>query len=252
VRYGVVSDVHANLPALDAALELLATEGVDAYLCPGDLVGYGPQPNECVERVLDLGAACVAGNHDLIAIGELGDDRCDLLARQTLRWTRGALSPQARHRLAALPRRHETGDGIVMAHGSLHDPQEYVETPAQAAAQLAAAPGARVVLLGHTHRPLAVQEGGRELEAATVPLAARVLLNPGSTGQSRDRRALARCLVLDLERGEATFHAIAYDTAATRRALRRAGLPAFAAHPPSRPRWRRAASRLRKALPRGR
>jgi hypothetical protein len=74
MRYGVLADVHANLHALEAALAFLATEEVDAYLCAGDLVGYGPQPNECVRRVLGLPATCVAGNHDLIALGELSDE----------------------------------------------------------------------------------------------------------------------------------------------------------------------------------
>ena len=102
-RLGVVSDIHANLHALDAALEFLATQELDGYLCAGDLVGYGPLPNECINRMLDLPVACVAGNHDLIALGRLGDDRCIPLARDSLRWTRSVLDDDARARLEALP-----------------------------------------------------------------------------------------------------------------------------------------------------
>src|SRR3954447_24462817 len=87
MRFAVISDVHANLHALDAALAFLATQDVDGYLCAGDLVGYGPFPNECVRRVAALGGPCVAGNHDLIAIGRLSDERCIPLAQASLRWT---------------------------------------------------------------------------------------------------------------------------------------------------------------------
>ena len=84
MRYGVIADVHGNLPALEAVLDALQRIGVDAYACAGDLVGYGPEPNECVETVRKLGAATVAGNHDLIALGALSEDRCERLARESL------------------------------------------------------------------------------------------------------------------------------------------------------------------------
>ena len=96
MRFAILSDIHGNLPALEAALELFARAGVDRYLCAGDLVGYGPFPNECVERIAELGAVCVAGNHDLIALGRLSDDRCIPLARNSLRWTREVLTPATR------------------------------------------------------------------------------------------------------------------------------------------------------------
>ena len=126
VRYGVISDIHGNLPALEAVLDALARIGVDAYACAGDLVGYGPQPNECVQIVRALGVVSVAGNHDLIALGELSEDRCERLARDSLRWTRGQLEEPTRAYLAGLPRRVELPGGVVVAHGSLDDPQEYV------------------------------------------------------------------------------------------------------------------------------
>src|SRR3954451_22574338 len=91
MRFAVIADVHANRHALDAALAFLADQDVEVYLCAGDLVGYGPFPNECVRRVRDLPGVCVAGNHDLIALGRLSDERCVPLARASLRWTRAAL-----------------------------------------------------------------------------------------------------------------------------------------------------------------
>jgi len=238
MRYGVLSDIHANLHALDAALAHLQRVGVDAYLCGGDLVGYGPHPNECVERIAGLNATVVAGNHDLIALGRLPDDQCIRLARESLRWTRGVLRPDARAYLEALPLRADVEAGTVaLAHGSLNDPRRYITQPEQAREQLAElqreAPGARLLLLAHTHRPMACS-----LETGAPPSPGEPLslpggpwvLNPGSVGQSRDRTALARFLVLDTEAATATFFAIPYDEEGCRRALRAQGLPADSMH----------------------
>lgn len=236
MRYGVISDIHGNLPALEAVLDALARIGVDAYACAGDLVGYGPQPNECVEVVRALGFVSVAGNHDLIALGELSADRCERLARDSLRWTRGQLEEPTRAYLAALPRCVELPGGVVVAHGSLDDPQEYVLHVGQVAAQLTrlsdAHPAARILVLGHTHRPYA-GDGVRSRpphRSVLLEPAERWLLNPGAVGQSREARVRARFLVLDLERREAVFHAVRYDVGRSRALLRSCGLPARSIH----------------------
>jgi predicted phosphodiesterase len=253
MRYGVLADIHGNLYALRAGLEELRRRGVDRWLVAGDLVGYGPNPNECVELVAGLDAICVAGNHDLIALGRLSDDRCIPLARTSLRWTRGVLGDDARAFLAGLPQRASVPGGVALAHGSLDDPQDYTVTPLQASAQLArlGADRTHVLVLGHTHRPWAftagrgTKLGGRPLGArggwtvrarGMVPLPARepILLNPGAVGQSRELRARARALVLDLEQRRACFLALRYDVNACRDALRRAGLSPRSYHlPPS-------------------
>jgi predicted phosphodiesterase len=244
MRFGVIADIHANLHALDAALAFLSAQGVDGYLCAGDLVGYGPMPNECVRRVSGLSGTCVAGNHDLIALGALGDERCDLRARESLRWTRAALDDDTRALLSALPREADV-DGIALHHGSPTDVQEYIRTETQAMAALSELarrrPGGEILILGHTHHALAVgQERGTVLRGGTgsVRLAPGepMLLNPGSVGQSRTRDARARVIVLDLAESSATFHAVAYDTAACREALRQHGLPLDSCHP-WRSRW---------------
>jgi predicted phosphodiesterase len=244
VRYGVISDVHANLPALDAVLEALGRIGVDAYLCAGDLVGYGPEPNECVQAVKRLGAACVAGNHDLITVGALSDDRCERLARESLRWTRNALDEESRDYLARLPRRLELPGDVVVAHGSLDDPQQYVLRTDQAATELErladAHPAAGILVLGHTHRAFASSATGAAAHPGRYQCVAlggndRWLLNPGAVGQSREALVRARFLVLDLERREATFHAIRYDVRRTRALLRRHGRPTGSVHLPP---WR--------------
>ncbi len=251
MRCGILSDVHANLPAFEAALAVIDAEAVDRTVCAGDVVGYGPHPNECVAVLAERGIECVAGNHDLIAIGALGFERTDDLARTTLEWTRGALGRDARAFLDRLPRRID-GKELVIAHGSLDDPCEYVVTDDAAARQLAAV-DARVLVLGHTHAPLAYGlRQGRLLRGGSgdVALAAddRVLLNPGSVGQARERRPLARLLIVDTESGSAEFRAIPYDHSRTRAALVEHGLPANAYH--RKPTVRRHVARLKAAVSR--
>jgi predicted phosphodiesterase len=249
VRYAVLADIHGNLSALEAVLERLSETHVDSYLIAGDLVGYGPFPNECVEVVRELDPVCVSGNHDLIAIGRLADSRCIRLARETLAWTRGVLRDDVRDYLGTLPGRAEVMGGVVMAHGSFDDPQEYGARPDRAAGQLnrlgRGYPSASILILGHTHRPLAVDEkcGRLSIEKGSpIPIGnTRCLLNPGAVGQSRELRARARYMVLDLEERCARFYAIPYDLGSTRRALRERGLPPKACH--VRPSFKRAALR---------
>jgi len=251
VRYAVLADIHANLHALDAVLEAVRSEGVDGYLVAGDLVGYGPFPNECVERVAGLDAACVAGNHDLIVLGQLSDDRCIPLAKTSLAWTRDVLRDDARSYLEGLPRSVDIGP-VVIAHGSLDDPQEYTRTPEQAIAQLVQLERehleARTLIVGHTHRPWACDETGREPErrGALALSNERLLLNPGAVGQSREFRVRARYLLLDLDRGVAEFRAVGYDTRACREALRGRGLSPSSNH--LRPTVRGAVRRVRRAI----
>ena len=234
MRVGIVADVHGNLPALDAALAALRAAGVDHLVCPGDLVGYGPHPNECVEVLADAGALCVAGNHDLIALGRLPATRCVPVARRTLEWTASVLTPEARAFLEALPPRAALGP-LVIAHGSLDDPEEQVRS-AQVGGQLRALerdhPAARLLVLGHTHEPAGWDANARPLpRAGPQPLPApRGVVNPGAVGQTRsralrERRPLARCMLVDLGAGTVTWLALPYPHAATRRALRAAGLP---------------------------
>jgi predicted phosphodiesterase len=256
VRYAVLADVHGNAHALEAVLDAARGLDVDRYLCAGDLVGYGPFPDRCVARLAALPAVCVAGNHDLIALDRLGDGSCIPAARTSLAWTRSVMSAATRAMLAALPPDAELENGaIIITHGALGDPQRYLRTAADAAAHLAELDGrrphARVIVVGHTHRAMAVDAAGRMLlfdASGTVelPQFGRVLLNPGAVGQSRERRVRARFMVLDLDRREAAFHAVDYDVEAARSALATRGLPAEGVQL-HRPWWRRAGARVKGA-----
>ena len=239
MRYGVLADIHGNLHALRAALDALGREGIDRYLIAGDLVGYGPNPNECVELVAGLDAVCVAGNHDLIALDRLSDERCPELARRSLRWTRTVLADETRAFLASLPLRATAPGGIVIAHGSLDDPQEYTRKPEQAASQLTRLSregrDSRILLLGHTHRSWAFAPSSGAM-GTRRPISVQggdpVLLNPGAVGQSRswELRARARFMKLDLGSERATFFAIPYELGPCRAALKRVGLSPRSCH----------------------
>jgi predicted phosphodiesterase len=233
MRVAVLSDIHANLRALDA---ILAAAGpVDAVWHLGDVVGYGPDPDAVVERLATLGAQGVRGNHDLAAVGDdvIRDFNVD--ARAAMEWTRAAIRPETRDWLAALPPRLVLGNWSLV-HGSPRDPTwEYIVTE-QAAAENLALLATPHGLFGHTHLPIAyvLAEGSPEAVGTLTPdpgtiLAVdqrRALVNPGSAGQPRDGDPRASGLVLDLATGTITWVRAAYDIAATQKAMRAAGLPA--------------------------
>ena len=242
MRLGLISDVHANVHALTASIAALRRWGVDAWVSAGDLIGYGPHPNECVELVAELGATGVAGNHELIALGRLPGARSSDRAHVSHRWTRAMLRDDVIEYLAALPLRVEV-DSVVVTHGSLDDPEEYVFTAGRAVAQLGRLhqehPAARLLVLGNTHRQLLVAERAGSVAirtgvAMTLGTGERHVLNPGSVGQSRQRewRPRARAAVLDTEQGTVVFESIGYDVRACRRDLIGAGLPYGSIHAP--------------------
>jgi predicted phosphodiesterase len=240
MRYGVIADVHGNLPALQAVLAAGRRNGVDAWLCAGDIVGYGPYPNECVELVAETSGLVVAGNHDLLAVGALPLERQRPLVRRSHRWTSGVLAEDAHAYLRQLPRTAAADDTLLMAHGSLTDPEEYVTSEKSAARQLAllARADRRVLVLGHTHRFVVQSElRGRHQVSPGRPLSVhedlgRVVLNPASVGQSRQLEAVprARFMVLDLDTSTVMAHEVPYDVRACRRELRAQGLSPRSVH----------------------
>ena len=241
MRLGLLSDVHANLAALQAVLRAFEGRGVEKLLVAGDLVGYGSQPNECVELLAEAGAVCVAGNHDLFVVDRLPPTRFPPLARRSAELTRRLLSNEARAYLEGLPLTTRLGS-TYLAHGSPGNPEEYVVREARAFELLARlpdmAPGSDTLVLGHTHQQWCVVAGRGVVSArGHVDLPARPrLLNPGSVGQSRqrERRPRARCAVLDSGSARVEFLDVDYDVAASRRALHASGLSDRCLHAPPR------------------
>ena len=258
MRIGLLSDVHANYAALQAAVSALRDRGIDRLLVAGDLVGYGPHPNECIATLVDVQAECVLGNHDLFLLGRLPPTRFPPVALRSAEVTQRILSPDARAFLGGLPQSRRAGP-VFMTHGSLDDPEEYVTERARAEELLGRlehyAPGADTLVLGHTHRQWCVVAAQGIVAAqgtVALPPAAR-LINPGSVGQSRQRevRPRSRCAVYDTVDRQVEFLSLNYDVRATSTALRQLGLPYRCLH--LRPSFtRRVARRTRRAVSRNR
>jgi predicted phosphodiesterase len=231
MRIAVISDVHANLFALDAVLGHVGS--VDAIWHLGDIVGYGPEPDAVVERLVGAGAVGVRGNHDSAAAGGDEIDWFNADARAAMEWTRRTVAPATVAWLSGLPLRREQ-DGFTLAHGSPLDPTwEYLTTTAAARDNLAAITTDHG-LNGHTHVPIAFSQDGEKMgrfspsdgTATDVALDGhRLMLNPGSVGQPRDGDPRSSYLLLDLDARRAQWHRVAYDIDAVRTQMRAVGLP---------------------------
>lgn len=207
LRYLVISDIHANLAALEAVLE--DAGHFDAVWCLGDLVGYGPDPNECVARIEELDATTVVGNHDCAALGRLSLEQFNQDARTANAWTREQLTSESRAYLESLPKRVETGD-YTLVHGSPREPTwEYILDVERARVNFQHYE-TRICLVGHTHVPGAfIQDVESDRYGVVVspypgsmPLDEpnlRLIINPGSVGQPRDGDPRASYAILDTE-----------------------------------------------------
>jgi predicted phosphodiesterase len=230
-RVAVISDVHGNLHALRAVLEAVAGEEVDAIWCLGDLVGYGPRPNECCSEVERAAALCLVGNHDLGVLGRIPLEDFSDDAAAAARWSQTVLAGEARGYLEGLASL-AAADGTELFHASPRDPVwEYVlgDEAARAAFALTSAP---LVLVGHSHVALAFVLDDGAVEGTLTPAGTEVdleghrwLLNPGSVGQPRDGDPRAAYLVLDLDARRALFRRVPYPVERTQEEIRERGLP---------------------------
>jgi len=230
----VLSDIHSNLVALEQVLRDCGT--VDAVWCLGDVVGYGPRPNEVVARLQAVGAVAVAGNHDWAAIGRIDTDDFNPDAAAAAQWTARMLLHEASAYLAGLPQvRVHDQQRATLVHGSPRDPLwEYLLDAHRAAANLAHF-ATQLCLFGHTHIPSRfVDRGDGRLRAEYAEpddvldlqqLQGKLLLNPGSVGQPRDGDPRAAYLLLDLGQGTATWRRVEYDVWETQQQMIEAKLP---------------------------
>jgi len=231
MRVAVVSDIHSNLHALEAVLAAVDADAPDELWCLGDLVGYGPRPNECCAAIAERADICLAGNHDLAVRGTIDLAEFGGEAAVAAGWTRDVLEPQAQELLERLEP-EGAAHGVALYHGSARDPiWEYVlsDETALATLKLASSP---LVLVGHSHVALQVVQSGGELDGGVAAAGTelevggvRALLNPGSVGQPRDGDPRAAYLFLDLDALRASFRRVEYDVERTQREMRDAGLP---------------------------
>jgi predicted phosphodiesterase len=235
MRVAVISDVHANYRALEAVLEEIDAERVDAVWCLGDTVGYGPRPNECCDAVSSRSSYSLVGNHDLVVLGELSISDFNDDAAEAAVWTSRVLTRESRAFLQPLQPAGEVA-GVDLFHASARDPVwEYVLTE-EAARGTFELSDASLILVGHSHVALALSDnadritGGVALAGSEVELEGRWLLNPGSVGQPRDGDPRAGYGVLDPDARELRLYRVPYPVEEAQRKIMAAGLPASLAN----------------------
>lgn len=239
VQCGVMSrcllaaDLHSNARAFEAVLaDASRGRGFDELWVLGDIVGYGPYPEECIRLVQGYPHVCVGGNHDLGVLGRIDLRRFNPDAARACLWTRGRLSTQAQVFLSTLRLRLEQAP-FLLVHGSPRDPVwEYVLSGRQAQG-MAAHCEVMHCLVGHTHRPAVYRMDGGPMGSVGAVLnrtvlelgEGRFIINPGAVGQPRDGDPRAAYAILDREERTIVFHRVAYDVDGTADAMLQSGLP---------------------------
>ena len=236
MRVAILSDIHANLVALQNVLLTLEAMQVGRIWCLGDVVGYGPEPQACADIIRARAEICLAGNHDLAVAGKLSLSQFNPVAIRAIEWQRHHLRAETLDWLAALPSKHVLPD-ITLVHGSPRAPVwEYLADDETAAANFAAF-DTPLCLVGHSHLALgwrlSRQKKGPVLEwvgqqpgdILKLDAAYRWILNPGSVGQPRDHDPRASFAVLDIEGQTWTWHRLQYNIDEVVDAIQKAGLP---------------------------
>ena len=229
MRYAILSDIHGNYVALEAVLQSIRDELVDQAVCLGDIVGYGPQPQACVQSVLKNNMMSVAGNHDFAVTEKIDISTFNVYAKESTLWTREALDSEATDFLSQLPLSVEMS-GFTMVHGTLHTPElfDYVQTCYDAHLSMTEMEQP-LCFIGHSHVPVAFVGG----EAITYDMGptfrvdpdARTIVNVGSVGQPRDQDPRACYAIFDTETQQVDLKRVRYDIDEVCKQIVEAGLP---------------------------
>jgi diadenosine tetraphosphatase ApaH/serine/threonine PP2A family protein phosphatase len=232
MRYAIIADIHANLAAFTAVLEDIEHRGgVSEIWCLGDIVGYGPDPHQCIDLLRQHVQVCVAGNHDWAAIGKVDLSDFNPDAAAACRWTAQQLSPEDVHYLESLPLLMEK-DSFTLAHGSPREPiWEYILSTSIASQNFNFFQ-TQYCLVGHSHVPLVFkdEDGACSFSrwSANVGLALgkhRLIINPGGVGQPRDDDPRASYTIYDSESRLIRLYRVPYDIDATQTRMMEKGLP---------------------------
>lgn len=238
MRYLILSDIHANLHALDAVLDDASRRGCDQTLVLGDLVGYGADPDAVIDRTLALRpVAMIRGNHDKVCAGLESPNDFNEIARQSIEWTAARLSSVQLGVLAALAKGPmRVADSLEICHGAPFDEDHYIfdETDVLRAMETASE---RICLFGHTHLPgvfVLRDEADPAIASAqddlfALPARQKALINVGSVGQPRDGDWRAAYGILDLDQNTVQLCRIEYDLGGAQARIRQEGLPEWLA-----------------------
>jgi len=235
MKIGILGDIHGNLDALTAVVEVLRRENVDVWVQVGDIVGYGPEPSACIDLVRELGCVTCLGNHDAAVLGRLDTSYFNNFARAAIHWTAPQLRPSDYEFLNALPYVEEREEFTVV-HGTMHMPEQfgYVVSVVEALESFAHQ-RTRLCFVGHSHVPaiyLRREESPRDIHVVPHSEAEtsyrdfeHVLMNVGSVGQPRDEDPRAAYGLVDTDLEIASIRRVAYDIESVQRKIRQAGLP---------------------------
>jgi diadenosine tetraphosphatase ApaH/serine/threonine PP2A family protein phosphatase len=231
MRYGIFSDVHGNLEALEVALAHLKSSGVDEFIFLGDAVGYGANPNEVCDLIRPLVRHAIVGNHDAAVAGRMDYAEYYDAARRALDWCKERLSPENLTWLEGLPYKVRQGE-VEFCHGAPSAPEvfDYLFSPDDVVERLDDLDLASVTFIGHSHHTISFKIEG---DFVTPILASEIQCEPeakyiitvGSVGQPRDRDPRTCCGIYDTETRLFQFHRLDYDAATARRKILDAGLP---------------------------
>ena len=229
MKYGVLGDIHGNLEALEAVLEEMDKAGVEKYVSVGDLVGYGANPIEVIDKVRKLGSLVVAGNHDFAAVDKLNIDFFNTYARESAIWTRNILSEAYKNFIRGL-KLVEYCDNFTVVHSTLYSPElfEYIQTSydAHLSFEQQSTP---VTFVGHSHVPVNFFKKrnvsfNMETEVK-IDEGSKSMINVGSIGQPRDENPDAVCCVYDTDEMVVRISRVRYDVEKTAKKIVDAGLP---------------------------
>lgn len=229
MKYGIISDIHGNLEALNAVLDDAADKGVEKYLCLGDIVGYGANPKECIKKIISINAECVVGNHDHAVVGLTDTVYFNTNAKMAVTWTEQILSEKEKKFLADLPFVRKVDD-ITLVHSSLESPEmwRYVLNDVDAEKNLKRLEN-RICFIGHSHMPCIFQEqyNSRALFdfLNRITIKEKSIVNVGSVGQPRDGDPRASYVIYDSETMIVSFERVPYNIKAAQKKIIKAGLP---------------------------
>jgi predicted phosphodiesterase len=235
MRYAILSDIHANLEGLIQVLHTLRKDSIDAYYCLGDIVGYGANPNECIDEIRDVAGVSLAGNHDWAAAGVMPLDYFNDLAREAIMWTRGVLTERNSAFLGQL--QLVFSDTVMtMVHGTLIDPGDFhYMFNSGIARENFDVMQTDICFVGHTHvAGVFFQEGPGKVFFNSSPVirvekGRKYIVNVGSVGQPRDNNPKAAYCVFDTDTMIVEIKRVTYDTAAASKKISDLGLPRYLA-----------------------
>ena len=230
MKYAILSDIHANIDALESVLAHARTEGCEQFVCLGDVVGYNANPAECVAKIREMEMPCILGNHDEYSAKDIDLSSFNPVAAEAVVWTREQLTPEDRQWLAAL-RYVRLVDSFTIVHATMDGPRQwgYVQDKMAAAASFTYQ-STPICFHGHTHVPLAFMSEGGKVHGGTyncvqVEQGKKYFINVGSVGQPRDSDPRAAYVIYDDTEKRIDLQRVEYDIESAQAKIRAAGLP---------------------------